>query len=310
MKVVFVTEFSFFITIVKNSLKNPFSDSVRELLLRDHFLHPRVSQLKGMSLLHQSLIFTIFRTIVNVRNTRTRLSQNFEWWETNIDFISWFISLKGELTTTSDMEELENSLFLDQVPATWTHRAYPSLLGLGAWFADLLLRIRELETWSTDFVVKFLSLFYWTLKELIYFEVELRTRRLNWQLPTVVWLGGFFNPQSFLTAIMQNTARKNELPLDKMCLQCDVTKKQREEITWVSKMWYLQSKNFENWKKIVNFVFLVRPLAKEYTYMACTWRVQGGIRCREWSWSQIWKNCSLLCPLLTFGWACLQKYVV
>jgi dynein heavy chain len=44
-----------------------------------------------------------------------------------------------------------------------------------------------------------------------------------------VWLGGLFNPQSFLTAIMQTTARRNELPLDKMCLHCDVTKKQRED---------------------------------------------------------------------------------
>lgn len=51
------------------------------------------------------------------------------------------------------------------------------------------------------------------------------------QLPPSVWLAGFFNPQSFLTAIMQSTARKNELPLDKMCLQCDVTKKMKEEYT-------------------------------------------------------------------------------
>ena len=42
---------------------------------------------------------------------------------------------------------------------------------------------------------------------------------------------GFFNPQSFLTAIMQSTARKNELPLDRMCLVCDITKKQKEEVT-------------------------------------------------------------------------------
>lgn len=64
------------------------------------------------------------------------------------------LGLKGELTTTSDMEELENALFLDQVPAVWTQRAYPSLLGLTSWFVDLLLRLRELETWSTDFVVR------------------------------------------------------------------------------------------------------------------------------------------------------------
>lgn len=51
------------------------------------------------------------------------------------------------------MEVLENALFLDQVPPIWTARAYPSLLGLTSWFVDLLMRLRELETWSTDFVV-------------------------------------------------------------------------------------------------------------------------------------------------------------
>lgn len=60
---------------------------------------------------------------------------------------------QGELTITSDMEVLENALFLDQVPPIWTARAYPSLLGLTSWFVDLLMRLRELETWSTDFVV-------------------------------------------------------------------------------------------------------------------------------------------------------------
>ena len=30
---------------------------------------------------------------------------------------------------------------------------------------------------------------------------------------------------------MQSTARKNELPLDKMCLTCEVTKKNKEEVS-------------------------------------------------------------------------------
>lgn len=64
------------------------------------------------------------------------------------------LGLKGELTITSEMEVLENALFLDQVPQIWAARAYPSLLGLTSWFVDLLMRLRELETWSTDFVVK------------------------------------------------------------------------------------------------------------------------------------------------------------
>ena len=73
---------------------------------------------------------------------------------------------------------------------------------MSGWYVDLLLRIKELEAWTSDF-----------------------------NLPNSVWLAGFFNPQSFLTAIMQSTARKNELPLDQMCLMCEVTKKIREEVT-------------------------------------------------------------------------------
>uniref|UniRef100_A0A3Q3DHJ9 Dynein axonemal heavy chain 17 n=1 Tax=Hippocampus comes TaxID=109280 RepID=A0A3Q3DHJ9_HIPCM len=111
------------------------------------------------------------------------------------------LGLKGELTMTSDMETLQNAIFLDMVPETWTKRAYPSICGLALWFSDLLVRIKELDVWTADFV-----------------------------LPCAVWLTGFFNPQSFLTAIMQTMARKNEWPLDSMSLQCDVTKKNREDL--------------------------------------------------------------------------------
>jgi dynein heavy chain, axonemal len=100
------------------------------------------------------------------------------------------------------MEALMNSIYLNQVPTTWERLAYPSMSGLLGWFSDLLLRIKELEQWVSEF-----------------------------QLPNSVWLPGLFNPQSFLTAIMQTTARKNEWPLDKMALTVEVLKKTREEIT-------------------------------------------------------------------------------
>ena len=80
---------------------------------------------------------------------------------------------------TSDMENLQNAIFLDIVPDSWTKRAYPSMSGLALWFTDLLARVKELEAWSADFI-----------------------------LPSTVWLAGFFNPQSFLTAIMQAMARR------------------------------------------------------------------------------------------------------
>ncbi|XP_070583565.1 dynein axonemal heavy chain 11 isoform X3 [Erythrolamprus reginae] len=110
------------------------------------------------------------------------------------------LGLKGELTFSSSMETLQSSLFYDQVPDVWSSLAYPSTYSLAQWFNGLLLRCRELDTWTQDLV-----------------------------LPAVVWLSGFFNPQSFLTAIMQTTARKNNWSLDKMCLTTDVTKKSRED---------------------------------------------------------------------------------
>lgn len=41
--------------------------------------------------------------------------------------------------------------------------------------------------------------------------------------PKSVWISGMFNPMSYLTAIMQATARSTGLPLDGMVLKTDVT---------------------------------------------------------------------------------------
>jgi len=105
--------------------------------------------------------------------------------------------MQGELTITADMEVLGNALFLDNVPDTWLKRAYPSMYGLASWYTDLLLRVRELESWISDF-----------------------------QLPPSVWLGGFFNPQSFLTAIMQQVRASSLLSAPQglkspFCVQAD-----------------------------------------------------------------------------------------
>jgi len=115
--------------------------------------------------------------------------------------ISFYFGKKGELTITPEMEGLQEALFFDSIPHGWTKRAYPSMYSLGQWYSDLILRIKELDSWTADFV-----------------------------LPPAVWLGGLFNPQSFLTAIMQTTARKNEWPLDKMCIMVEVTKKTKDDL--------------------------------------------------------------------------------
>lgn len=45
-----------------------------------------------------------------------------------------------------------------------------------------------------------------------------------------ILLAGLFNPQSFLTAVMQTTARRNDWPLDKTVVLTEVTKKTPEQI--------------------------------------------------------------------------------
>lgn len=108
--------------------------------------------------------------------------------------------LKGQLNITDAMETLSTSLALNRVPAEWEKYAYFSKKSLMDWFADMLLRITQLTTWSTDLVT-----------------------------PKSLWIPGLFNPMSFLTAIMQVTARQNNLPLDDMTLKTDVTNTKNHE---------------------------------------------------------------------------------
>lgn len=53
------------------------------------------------------------------------------------------------------MEALEECLFMDKVPPGWEKRAYPSLLSLASWHADLMKRLHDLESWVAEFQVSY-----------------------------------------------------------------------------------------------------------------------------------------------------------
>lgn len=111
------------------------------------------------------------------------------------------LGLKGDLTMSALMEKVMLSLADDKTPAGWEKLAYPSLRPLGSWISNLLGRVTQLVDWSADM-----------------------------SLLKVTWLSGLFNPQSFLTAVMQTTARRNDWPLDKTMILTEVTKKQMDQI--------------------------------------------------------------------------------
>ena len=116
------------------------------------------------------------------------------------------LGLKGDLQMSERMETLLLALAEDKVPASWESLAYPSKRALGSWFHDFLQRHKQLNDWTAELT-----------------------------LPKVTWISGLFNPQSFLTAIMQTTARKNDWPLDKTTIQTEVTKKFSEDVSNIAK---------------------------------------------------------------------------
>jgi len=81
--------------------------------------------------------------------------------------------LKGALNITDAMDGLSKALSLNKVHDSWEKFAYFSKKSLAEWYSDLLLRIAQLQAWSSDLMT-----------------------------PKSLWISGLFNPMSFLTAIM------------------------------------------------------------------------------------------------------------
>lgn len=93
-------------------------------------------------------------------------------------------ALKGLVVLSAELEAMGNAVFDQRVPSSWTAAAYPSLKPLTPWFKDLLQRLTFVSNWVEQ------------------------------GIPAVFWVSGFFFPQGFLTAILQNYARKYRFPID------------------------------------------------------------------------------------------------
>ena len=109
--------------------------------------------------------------------------------------------MKGQLNMSQAMEDLSKAFSINQWPGRnpfsqcgWEGKAWPSQKSLMSEYSDMLLRIEQLTTWSSDLVT-----------------------------PYSIWLPGLFNPTAYLTAVMQVTARKTGAPLDQMTTETHVS---------------------------------------------------------------------------------------
>jgi dynein heavy chain len=111
------------------------------------------------------------------------------------------LGLKGDLQISDAMMGLMYALFEDRVFKNWADLAYPSARMLSSWFLNLLERVKQLQDWSGDL-----------------------------QLPKCTQISNLFNPQSFITAVMQTTARANSWPLDRLVTATEVTRFTKEQM--------------------------------------------------------------------------------
>ncbi|OQR83321.1 dynein heavy chain [Achlya hypogyna] len=93
--------------------------------------------------------------------------------------------LQGLVVITPELEAVSHALLLGAVPKAWG-TCYPSLKPLGAWTAELEMRVEQMRRWA------------------------------HVAQPVVFWLAGFTYPTGFLTALLQTAARKNGVSIDSL----------------------------------------------------------------------------------------------
>ncbi|XP_065190514.1 dynein axonemal heavy chain 10-like [Sycon ciliatum] len=102
-------------------------------------------------------------------------------------------ALAGEVGMSNELDEVSKCLFNGQIPGIWLALAPATLKNLGNWMIHLLKRNEQYSHWVND------------------------------GEPIVMWLSGLQIPESYLTALVQATCRKNGWPLDKSTLYTNVT---------------------------------------------------------------------------------------
>lgn len=90
---------------------------------------------------------------------------------------------------SEQLEAMSRSIYDNQVPKYWASIGFLSMKPLASWVEDMNDRISFLQNWYDK------------------------------GTPQVFWISGFFFPQAFLTATLQNYARSRGIAIDKLSFE-------------------------------------------------------------------------------------------
>eukprot|EP00792_Barthelona_sp_PAP020_P008883 TRINITY_DN3255_c1_g1_i1.p1 TRINITY_DN3255_c1_g1~~TRINITY_DN3255_c1_g1_i1.p1 ORF type:complete len:3803 (+),score=1118.83 TRINITY_DN3255_c1_g1_i1:106-11514(+) len=98
------------------------------------------------------------------------------------DLTNMKLAIEGIVVMSEHLSDILNSLYDARVPKTWTRLSWESPT-LGDWLADVDSRCQQYRSWL---------------------DLPKDSK------PSAFWLGGFYNPQGFLTAVKQEIARAHQ----------------------------------------------------------------------------------------------------
>ncbi|CAH1780767.1 unnamed protein product [Owenia fusiformis] len=92
--------------------------------------------------------------------------------------------IQGLVVMSQELEDIFSCIYDARVPPAW-EKAYPSMKPLGNWTRDLVDRVAQFEKWATTA-----------------------------HPPSIFWMSAFTFPTGFLTAVLQTSARQNNVSVD------------------------------------------------------------------------------------------------
>ncbi|XP_031643456.1 dynein heavy chain 6, axonemal [Oncorhynchus kisutch] len=149
--------------------------------------------------------------------------------------LSFSASIRGEVLMSEALEEVYTALLTMIVPSDWKHCSYESCMALGSWIQDLEQRVWFFRAWADNIKINLIEkipiisggVYSLNRPPKTDLQQSLKNRK-----PRSYWLSGFFFPQGFLTAVLQNSARQKNVPVDSLSFTYHVQPMDESSSNW------------------------------------------------------------------------------